>query len=1422
MENGSQNADTLNPDLEIGKNEIRENGENPTGLGTTELQNGSITTSEYDPISEACETLGVMVPTNMRYEMYSAVEKIDREVNGVDRYVMEKLKYKSQAIFCKAFAREQVDAIAVAIYNIERKGQALIVGDATGIGKGRIAAALIRYAALTKRIPFFMTEKPNLFSDIYRDLIATGSDSNIPMEYFAGEEERKKTFTTTEIINTIKEDIENGDYDLSYNPETLFNKENEKSLKSAITEYRELLLEEGETEKITRYTKNKNYEADYKKDKGLKPFIINNPGRKTDIVNSNRDILYKGSSKSIDFMKQGMIPADCKVVLSTYSQFSSLRETVKKTFLKTIASKCIFILDESHNASGSSNTGTFLRQVLGASQGALFLSATYAKTPDNIPIYASKTSIGDAGLTDIELIDAINAGGVALQEVISAQLVAEGQMMRREHSYQGVKVEYIYLDDSQDLTNPQFNQEEEHKAIADRITEIIREVMLFQEKQVNPIIENMDLIAAAEQGTVETRQGLFKAGVDNAPIFSGIFNLINQMLFSIKAKSVAEMAVEEMKNGRKPIIAFASTMESFLDHMTNSDGSMVEIGDMVKHDFTMVLRRRLDSVLKYTIERADGTTEKKSLDINEQDEEFKNQYLEILNKIQVSSFGISISPIDVIIDVITKAGFTVEEATGRNRKLRYVNESESQIIRRNPVKVNEAFLKFNDNDIDCLLINQSAATGASAHAIVTPKVTIVPNSIPNSLEPRNEVKQRVMLILQAELDINKEVQKRGRIFRTGQKFLPEYKYVSSAIPAEKRLMMMLQKKLKSLDANTSSNQKQSSNILSTVDFLNKIGDRLVEEYLKGHKELNDLLDDPIKIRGLKDDEHSQAPDKAHKVTGRVAILATEEQQAFYTEITESYISEEILLKQTGEYDLEVESLNLEAKTLDREPAMVPASNAGNSVFNRLAVLEKCEVNVLRKPYKSNELKTLIQQSLTINGKPGSKSSGMSITPAKLRDKMLDELKAFYEARKKHTESEIRVFYKELKDDVHNEHGLKRLTSDADRQDFIQSRFRELESAMEKALESNEIRLENVYNSTYRYFNYFTVGKSVGYPGISYKTDHNWYKAVFIGFAINLNARNPYALSNIKARFAIASSEKYVAMPLSRMDDLHTMEAITRSNISADENFIDKWDELISAYAKNRNTRYIITGNILLAMSKPEYSSGGRLVSYTVLPHGVKKGILLPEGFSTDRKGRDQKPWKITVPIIKALPIIKSMSDGAVTMTNQGLTIQKISSGYNIALLKLRGTDIKTLQKDSIFMAFMEDKEFVLKSGEFRNNIEFGKIDNLVEYLQQEYKMSVDLSKSQFEQIKDQFPMEEYSDEIIDPNRQNEVIDELTKTDNEIKEMEEISESIETGRLNLEQEIAQNELLASADLATQQNDSIEKFMTLFSMLNHSEK
>ena len=60
------------------------------------------------------------------------------------------------------------------------KGNAFIIGDMTGVGKGRQGAALIRYGVRQGKCPIYFTQKPTLFTDNYRDLADIGSSELRP------------------------------------------------------------------------------------------------------------------------------------------------------------------------------------------------------------------------------------------------------------------------------------------------------------------------------------------------------------------------------------------------------------------------------------------------------------------------------------------------------------------------------------------------------------------------------------------------------------------------------------------------------------------------------------------------------------------------------------------------------------------------------------------------------------------------------------------------------------------------------------------------------------------------------------------------------------------------------------------------------------------------------------------------------------------------------------------------------------------------------------------------------------------------------------------------------------------------------------------------------------------------------------------
>jgi hypothetical protein len=1167
----------------------------------------------YEPASESCVVLDTQVPDSMAFETKTAIQNIKDEVGGdIDNFVRHRLKYPSKAHLCKVLSAEQIDAVAMAIYNIEGRSQGMIIGDQTGIGKGRVAAAMIRYAVLQGVKPVFLTEKANLFSDIYRDLSAIGSGH-------------------------------------------------------------------------------------------LKPFIVNNKESKTDIKDEDGNIIYQAPpvTEQDRIIEEKKIPAKYDFVLATYSQFNSPEKKPEKpNFLNAIAEDNIFILDESHNSSGSSNTGEFLQRVVGKTRGIVFLSATFAKRPDNMPIYAMKTSIADCNMTKDDLVEAITRGGVALQEVLSSQLVAEGQMIRRERSFEGIEVNYLSLD----------AKSEEHRAIADNITEILRDIISFQSTYVDAQVEELDKIAVAEGKEVVLREGTSQAGVDNQPYFSKVFQVINQMLFSLKAEAVAEQAIKRLKEGKKPVIAFASTMGSFIEQMENERGEIVGDGDTINTDFTEVLRRGLDGILRYSEKDVDGNLIHNKFEVSDLPIDAQTEYYRIFEKIKTASTGITISPIDIINKKIQDAGYSVAEVTGRKYELQINTKTgKGLILSRKRLNTNDAFRQFNNNEVDVLMINQSGSTGASAHAIPTAKV------------PASEVRQRVMIVLQAELDINTEVQKRGRINRTGQILKPIYDYVTSAIPAEKRLMMMLQKKLKSLDANTASNQKQSNKILDVPDFLNKYGDKIVKDYLTENKDVNDLLDDPLHLKNSKADsggqESNTLEDAAHKVSGRVAVLSTKMQQDFYNEIAERYSDYVEYLKQVGEYDLEVEAMNLETETVNNR--IIKMGKGSDSSFGDDSIMETVRANVLKKPFTKTELENLINESL--------KGKDAHV----LQDGLMEEYLSDVEQRLKDEKNETNNKYDELVKNIAQEKRIQKILEKQGQGAWAQAvaeREKELNTARELQIQNTEKIFNNRKHYIERIFRFFFISRNINYPIETYNNGNELIPAVFLGFVIDKKKKNPYAPSAMKLRFAIASSSKYLAIPASYSEDIMAIIGASSESHQPSLNVLyNEWEKYTKENNVDRRIRHIITGNLLQAFSDFK----GKLVSYTTKDGEVKKGILMPENWNPSEQIQD----RVVVPIIKGAVLIKSLIQNGHIATNNGISFFKTGDYFKIivAASRAKGGDIYL---DKQILELVEKNNFEKTSDKMVAMLHEKKIDKLIELLQTNHSCSLTISTSQFNQLKD--------------------------------------------------------------------------------------
>ncbi|MBK7377381.1 MAG: strawberry notch C-terminal domain-containing protein [Chitinophagaceae bacterium] len=327
---------------------------------------------------------------------------------------------------------------------------------------------------------------------------------------------------------------------------------------------------------------------------------------------------------------------------------------------------------------------------------------------------------------------------------------------------------------------------EAHREIADKVTDNIRDIIDFQAIHVAEVIRAMDDIAAAAGARMTERGGTNMAGVNNQPFASKVFNLIDQLLFSIKALDIADAAIDELKANRKPVIGFKSTMGSFLDHIGAQPGERLE-----KIDFSLTLKRALEGVMRYTEKDAQGNSIPGTISLADLTEDGRAEYQRILDKIIKASSGITISPIDVMIKRIQDAGYTVKEITGRKIMLDIQDDGSAIVTTRFETDKKKIVREFNEGELDVVMLNMSEATGISMHASSKFK----------------DQRQRVMIDGQLELDINKAVQKRGRIDRVGQVVQGAYRLHCFCYSGRIKLLMMFKKNLNPFDANTTSSQK---------------------------------------------------------------------------------------------------------------------------------------------------------------------------------------------------------------------------------------------------------------------------------------------------------------------------------------------------------------------------------------------------------------------------------------------------------------------------------------------------------------------------------------------------------------------------------------------------------------------------------------
>lgn len=1109
----------------------------------------------YRPHNSAF-SLESVAPAAMVEAMDNMLTQIETENGNIDEFVKKELGYDTIEELHQALAAEQIDSVAMAIYQM-KKGQALIIGDQTGVGKGRQMAALIRWAVKRGEKPVFITQKADLFSDIYRDLVDIGS----------------------------------GD---------------------------------------------------------LVPFIFNSPSSKEnkgEMVDANGKVVYKGlpDANMKKVMATGQLPEDCDYAVLTYSQINSGDEisqkeaddaakkhggrikkskaskdgkaTPKATFLRSIAEDNYLFLDESHTAAGTSNTGAYLQSILRTAKAATFASATFAKRPDTMPLYAIRTAMSQAKVEPDKMISIIEKGGVTLQEIMSRELTNAGQMVRRERDMSDVKTDWKTIDAPATVKRARENY--------DRTIAAFNAIIKFQEDYVKPKIAEQDKDLAIYAESIGVKRGTNKLGVENVPFASKTYNYTKQLMLALKVDAIADEVDAEIKAGRHPVIALESTMENTIKDYA--------AGDIIEEPtFSASLLKGLDTVMQYTVKDENGKETHAYYSPHQLGEAGEKAYYELQDFIRKSTSDIFISPLDAIIERLHEKGYKVGELTGRNMYVERNDKGQVVVKRRTDKDKKKMQREFNNGTLDVLILNKSASTGISLHAS----------------EKFSDQRQRTMIIAQPLSDINDYMQMIGRIDRTGQVHRGYYINLGLPVPAENRFLMMLSTKLKSLNANTTTSQDSKSNEVEAPDLLNKYGSQVVVEYLRDNPEIYEKMGCPLKKGGVGKeyvkpnelDDYKPQEDDARKITGYVALLTTKEQEEFYDDVVRRYNELIKYLDDTGSNDLKITVMPLRAKTLEKRISSEGIDPNGKNPFAQNAYVEKVEMDVLRKPMKADEIRKTVEQ---INGKhPEIHLQTIIETIQKEHnDKIAAEEQRYENSKKKAVES--------IAKQTEKINRQQKRTAD-EKREAIATITQEINDSVEERHDEALKRLNSNRDLLLGRLRMFSTSSSYLVPDNLETMMFDFAApAIFCGYKAK---DKKITASTTLAVFATLDGRRRIEVKLSDTPALQSIYKMTNDNWDAARSItLENWDSQIPN--ETRKQGYILTGNILQAIADTQDERGsypGQLISYTDIDGNIHDGILMPDKWNTSMLKSAGAPLSARMEQIRQYKPIVSL-DGKVSL-----------------------------------------------------------------------------------------------------------------------------------------------------------------------------
>jgi len=1069
----------------------------------------------YQSASQIADSTA-MVPINMAGATYAALNDLQETFGQIDHFVAEKLHYDKDEL-ALYFSPEQIDAIGLAIRAVET-GRGIINADQTGMGKGRFVAAMLRYAKINEKIPIFLTIKPELFTDIFRDI----SDIN---------------------------------------SQNLFKK-----------------------------------------------LFIFNDGESVKRFGSENELLYRATTtqERKKALVNGKVDPDTDMVLATYSQFMRAYQKNPKALLLTeiAANNSLLILDESHIASGASNLAMTVGQAVTASSAVLYASATPLKGISNFSVYSKIFPKS----VDLRILpDTLKAGGETLQEAISTNMARDGVLIRREHDFSQLTFHN---------RNPEKTRYERNITLANAFAEIVSEMSYLSgdiSKSVSDLNKNYK--HNWEKIPERERNGA-RMQASSMNFASRLYNLNRQFLLAIKIEEAVETALEDLASGRKSVIAVENTGETLLRQVITRKAGIehleIELTELDERNGTLsekeIIQRNtllssinkalrnvtldkppqyrelLESILdRIGVIRIQGRygevqyTKPESIEYQEAEESLRKK---------IRAFpDLALTPIDIIKKSLQEHGNSVAEVSGRTVSI-IPNSYNPELWDVNfHTKANAVanVAGFQNGKYDAIVITRSGSTGISLHAT-------------DRFED-SDIRQRNFIVLQKAANIAEFLQWMGRVNRKDQVTPPIITGLESGLPAELRLTMMHNAKLRKLSANTTSNRDNANLEGEEFDLLNDVGDHVALEWLSENPDIADLLDIQLPDDDLENvTRFSQECLYINKLMGRLMMVSVEKQEEILKALTDRFIDKLEELKQRGENPFKVEVFEWKAKIIKEEELQSGIIHSVSSTFDEPVKLVTIQYEQDIYPICSKKLMDLIKNGLELF----------------YSDSLVDQNNSLHDFKKQ----------------------LSKMKNGWIRSQ-LPTKLRESESSLSKLLESKEVIGAKLAQER---ADWLLMNIETFRPGycITYEdTFKGERKGIITSVNLPKNKEEFFLLSKYRAKIAFPGENKTREITLatirSQGNDLFSDSWISIDPINLEKmphtqervaQILDDFDKVPNG--KVTRTQHVLQGNIFRACELASSQKLGSPILFTDEQGNRQRAILLKE--------------RVTPDMIKALPI----------------------------------------------------------------------------------------------------------------------------------------------------------------------------------------